>query len=101
MDGVLRSRRAMPESFEPSDVRLRSVQLEVFHGLLFISLGDTPEPFDASALDGPMAAFDLANAQVAAERSYTVGANWKLAIGNYHECYHCVTAHPEYSRIHS
>ncbi len=41
-----------------------------------------------------MAAFDLANAQVAAERSYTVGANWKLAIGNYHECYHCVTAHP-------
>lgn len=62
MDGVLRSRRAMPESFEPSDVRLRSVQLEVFHGLLFISLGDTPEPFDASALDGPMAAFDLTNA---------------------------------------
>lgn len=101
MDGVLRSRRAMPESFEPSDLRLRSVQLEIFHGLLFISLGDTPEPFDARALDGPMAAFYLANAQVAAERSYTVGANWKLAIENYHECYHCVTAHPEYSRIHS
>jgi len=28
-------------------------------------------------------------------------ANWKLAVENYTECYHCTPAHPEYSRGHS
>lgn len=32
---------------------------------------------------------------------YSVDANWKIALGNYLECYHCETAHRLYSRMHS
>lgn len=28
-------------------------------------------------------------------------ANWKLAVENYVECYHCSPAHPEYSQTHA
>jgi phenylpropionate dioxygenase-like ring-hydroxylating dioxygenase large terminal subunit len=30
-----------------------------------------------------------------------VAANWKLAMENYHECYHCSPAHPEFSVLHA
>jgi len=30
-----------------------------------------------------------------------IAANWKLAVENYLECYHCAPAHPEYSKLHS
>ena len=34
-------------------------------------------------------------------RDYTIAANWKLAVENYQECYHCATAHPEYAAMHT
>lgn len=91
----------MPTTFDPATVQLHALQVAVFHGLIFITFGNESQPFDALNIDAAVWPFDLDNAKVAAERSYTVDANWKLAIENYHECYHCVTAHPEYSRIHS
>ena len=30
---------------------------------------------------------------------YSVGANWKIAIENYLECYHCAVAHPGFSDV--
>ncbi|HEX2355754.1 MAG TPA: aromatic ring-hydroxylating dioxygenase subunit alpha, partial [Micromonosporaceae bacterium] len=38
---------------------------------------------------------------VAARHEYEVAANWKLAVENYHECYHCSTIHPELCRVSS
>ena len=32
-------------------------------------------------------------------RTYTVAANWKIAVENYLECYHCAVAHPGFSRL--
>jgi Rieske 2Fe-2S family protein len=40
-------------------------------------------------------------AKVAHREIYTIEANWKLAVENYVECYHCSPSHPEYSRVHS
>ena len=31
--------------------------------------------------------------------TYTVAANWKVAVENYLECYHCAVAHPGFSRL--
>ena len=84
----------MPTTFDPATVQLHALQVAVFHGLIFITFGNESQPFDASNINAAVWPFDLDNAKVAAERSYTVDANWKLAIENYHECYHCVTAHP-------
>jgi Rieske 2Fe-2S family protein len=45
--------------------------------------------------------FDFENLKVAAHRQYPIAANWKLAVENYQECYHCATAHPDYARMHT
>ena len=45
--------------------------------------------------------FGFENMKVAAQKTYEIDANWKLAIENYQECYHCAPAHPEYARMHT
>ena len=36
---------------------------------------------------------------VGATHHYELAANWKVAIENYHECYHCPLIHPELCRV--
>ncbi|MDB6086147.1 MAG: ring-hydroxylating dioxygenase, large terminal subunit, partial [Gammaproteobacteria bacterium] len=38
--------------------------------------------------------------KVAHRETFSIQANWKLAIENYMECYHCLPAHPEFSKRH-
>jgi Rieske 2Fe-2S family protein len=45
--------------------------------------------------------YGWARAKVARRGRYQVAANWKLALENYHECYHCGPAHPEFSVLHA
>lgn len=103
LDGSLRSKRDMPVDFEREKFGLKSIRLNVFHGLIFINLNsDAPdlikgfEPL-GSALD----IYQLKNARVAHRETFKIDANWKLAIENFMECYHCVPAHAEYSCSHA
>ena len=41
------------------------------------------------------------NAKVAATKTYTIQANWKLTLENYLECYHCGPSHKEYAKSHT
>jgi phenylpropionate dioxygenase-like ring-hydroxylating dioxygenase large terminal subunit len=41
-----------------------------------------------------------AAAKVAHRELYSIRANWKLAVENYMECYHCTPAHPEFAKRH-
>ena len=41
--------------------------------------------------------YGLDKAKVAHRQNYPIASNWKLAVENYCECYHCQPAHPEYS----
>jgi Rieske 2Fe-2S family protein len=45
--------------------------------------------------------FGFKRLKVAAFKDYDIPANWKLAIENYMECYHCATAHPDYAKMHT
>ena len=49
----------------------------------------------------PLGAYDLEHAKVAHRKTYRVEANWKLAIENYLECYHCATSHRAYAKMHT
>ena len=42
----------------------------------------------------------MGQAKVAHRESFEIRANWKLAIENYMECYHCQPSHPEFARRH-
>lgn len=103
IDGALRSGRYMPEGFDVAQHNLRPVQILDFQGLLFICLSDNPPELpDAINRMVPLTnPFELEKMKVAADASYPVPANWKLALENYLECYHCAPSHTDYSKSHS
>jgi Rieske 2Fe-2S family protein len=93
----------MPPGFAPADHGLRPLPLRVIDGLVFVSFGEDPPPLGAAeaALEAMTGLYDWASARVAERRRYMVAANWKLALENYHECYHCAPSHPEFSVLHA
>jgi phenylpropionate dioxygenase-like ring-hydroxylating dioxygenase large terminal subunit len=103
IDGNLVAARSMPDDFDKSEHGLNKVSLDIIHGLVFVCFSATPPGLDGAKreLAEPMATFDFENLKIAAQKSYAIPANWKLSIENYQECYHCVTAHPEYARMHT
>ena len=102
-DGNLLAARDMPEGFEKANHGLHPLPLEVIHGLVFVCFCDDPPLVENARreLAEPMAMFDFENMKVAAQKTYEIDANWKLAIENYQECYHCAPAHPEYAKLHT
>jgi Rieske 2Fe-2S family protein len=103
LDGRLKTKRAMPEGFDPSSYGLKPIRCGVFHGLVFINLdGNAPDLGEGlTALEPGLAPYHLESTKVAHSETYTVAANWKLAVENFMECYHCAPAHPEYARCHA
>jgi Rieske 2Fe-2S family protein len=101
LDGRLKAARHMPEDFAPDEHGLVPCHLRVIEGLIFISLAR--EAPDLGLVAENLAPFlqlhGTADARVAARRSFPLHANWKLAVENYLECYHCRPAHPEYCRV--
>jgi Rieske 2Fe-2S family protein len=103
LDGRLRAAREMPDAFDPGAHGLTPLPLAIVGGLLFVSFGPSPPSLEgaAPAFSAMTDRYGWAGARIAARRSYSVAANWKLAIENYHECYHCGPAHPEFSVLHT
>ena len=102
LDGHLRAAREMPAGFRREDFPLQTLQVRVLEGLIFISFADAPPSLDdaARALANAAGTHGWANAKVAHRASFEIRANWKLAIENYLECYHCQPSHPEFARRH-
>ena len=102
-EGGLIGARDMPESFDRNEYHLHTVSVDVVHGLVFICFCDDPPSLSAAKQDlaEPMAMFDFENLKVAATKNYPIAANWKLAVENYQECYHCAQAHPDYAKMHT
>ena len=103
LDGSLFNARLMDAGTDTSRLGLRRFEIEVFHGLIYVSFADDPVSFVSARekLEDSIAPFGLARTKVAARMSYPVAANWKLLVENYNECYHCTAAHPEFSRSHA
>ena len=54
-----------------------------------------------AALDEALTPFQLERTKVAHSEVCHIAANWKLAVENYDECYHCAPSHPEFAESHS
>ena len=102
-DGTLRAARVMQKDFDRSNHGLKKAHVRVVKGLVFVSFADSPLDFDpvAKAIEDSCGQYGWASAKVAHRETYPIDANWKLAVENYTECYHCGPAHPEYSQTHS
>ena len=99
LDGSLKAAARTPDGFDRTKYGLRRLHLRVFDGLIFVNFDDDPPDFGAleSEMAAPMRPYGLDQAKVALRRNYPITSNWKFAVENYCECYHCQPAHPEYS----
>ena len=102
-DGRLKAARLMPKDFKREEHGLKKLHVRVVEGLVFISFAKEPLDFSEveNLLHATIGQYGWAEAKVAHRRSYPLDANWKLAVENYVECYHCGPAHPEYSQTHA
>ncbi len=104
-DGALRTPRDSKSyvNFDKSSYGLKAVRVELYMGLIFINLDANAASLlpSLAVVNKPLAAYDLQQAKIAHQHTYTVNANWKLCLENYLECYHCASSHKFYARSHS
>lgn len=103
LDGSLRKAPWSGGDIDVSTLGLVSLPVEVCQGLIFVAFSDDPLDFSGvrSAFDAALDGFGWPEAVVAHRERYVIPANWKLALENQVECYHCVPAHPEFARVHT
>jgi phenylpropionate dioxygenase-like ring-hydroxylating dioxygenase large terminal subunit len=103
LDGALRAARHMTADFDAAAHGLKPVHLRVIEGLVFVSLAAAPLGLGRveETLRACFGPYGWAASRVAHRETYKIAANWKLAVENYLECYHCAPSHPEYSRLHA
>jgi Rieske 2Fe-2S family protein len=99
LDGALLAtpRFEPPPCFDPAQNGLVALRVNEWNGWAMVNLsGDAPPLREhVGALDDLLANYRCDRLVSGAAHDYTIAANWKLPIENFHECYHCPTIHPE------
>jgi phenylpropionate dioxygenase-like ring-hydroxylating dioxygenase large terminal subunit len=103
LDGELISARNMPDDFKPSENGLHKVKVELLGGLIFVCLSEDAPSLTSlrQDLNQTFDLFGMHSMKLAEQKSYRIPANWKLAVENYQECYHCAPSHQEFAQVHA
>jgi phenylpropionate dioxygenase-like ring-hydroxylating dioxygenase large terminal subunit len=105
LDGALRNapRSEREPGFDPSAYSLLPVSVDTWGPFVFVNpdpdagplsewLGDVPELVARSGVD-------LDRIRFHSHHEWSQEVNWKVALENYLECYHCPVAHPGFSKL--
>ncbi|MBN1529483.1 MAG: aromatic ring-hydroxylating dioxygenase subunit alpha [Thermoleophilaceae bacterium] len=105
LDGSLRGapRSKDEPGFDKEELGLAPVSVDTWGPFVFVNpdpdaapladtLGDLPAVVAANGLDVDALRFHH-------RTSYSINANWKIAIENYLECYHCQLNHPDLMKV--
>jgi choline monooxygenase len=100
LDGKLRAapRADREANFDAAGLSLVPLRLEAWGPFLFVN-ADRAAPPLAEVLGSLAVPFDPDTLVFRERVEYSVAANWKIAVENYLECYHCPVAHPGFSRL--
>ena len=102
LDGRLRSAPRGPE-LELDGICLRELAVETWGPLLFVH--PEPEPPPLAETLGPLpellaaGGIELDALRFRRRSEFELACNWKIAVENYLECYHCAVAHPGFSQV--
>jgi glycine betaine catabolism A len=98
LTGELTYAAHMGERIDRCALGLKPVSLRGIGGMLFVCLSAQPPQdmeYVASALEPRLGPYDLRETKIAHEVDIIENGNWKLAVDNNRECYHCSGSHPE------
>jgi phenylpropionate dioxygenase-like ring-hydroxylating dioxygenase large terminal subunit len=97
LDGKLISfPTGMPEGFDENQHGLHPAHVQIVEGFIFVNLAEEePTGFDEFVANWRRTCqfYGTAGMKVAARTQHPTKANWKLAVENFEECYHCEPAH--------
>lgn len=105
LDGSLKGapRSESDPTFPKAELGLRRASAATWGPFLFAHLDPEAPPLEQHLADVPGlvagAQIDVDDLRFAFRVEYDVECNWKVAIENYLECYHCPTAHPGFSDV--
>ena len=101
LKGDLVAWRHIAPDLDASEFGLHRCQVRVVEGLIFVCLGDEPPGLDAAleAMTPYLRLQGTARSKIAHVARYPTHANWKLAMENFLECYHCSSSHPQYTSV--
>ncbi|HEY6396559.1 MAG TPA: aromatic ring-hydroxylating dioxygenase subunit alpha [Solirubrobacteraceae bacterium] len=100
LDGALRAapRSSRDPSFDARELCLRPVAIATWGPFVFANPDPDCESFAEALGDLPAivaeGGLDVEQLSFHSRVSYELRANWKIAIENYLECYHCAVNHP-------
>lgn len=98
LDGSLRAARGIREirNADKDQLGLIPIAVAEWGGFVFVNLSGAAQSFASflGDLGEATANWGLERLVVGASHDYELHANWKVAIENYHECYHCRMIHP-------
>lgn len=97
LDGHLIAAYGMPNDFQPSENGLLPCHVRTAEGFIFLNFATDKQPpdFDAdvNGLRNLGQRYGTAGLKIGARIQYPTRANWKLALENFLECYHCGPVH--------
>jgi phenylpropionate dioxygenase-like ring-hydroxylating dioxygenase large terminal subunit len=105
LDGALRAapRSDADPDFERDGLGLKAALVDTWGPFVFVNadagaepladtLGELPRLMREGGIDVDALAFH-------SRAPYSLASNWKVAVENYLECYHCAVAHPRFSDV--
>ncbi len=105
LDGGLRAapRSEADPDFDREALGLRAAQVDTWGPFIFVNadvdagpLADTLGPLPEIVERGGV---EVGGLDFHSRGSYSLETNWKIAVENYLECYHCAVAHPSFTEL--
>ena len=103
LDGrLLRAPHTDLADIDLDELRLNPVAVETWGGFVFVHLSPeraTPIGEAVAQVGRTLANYGVHDLVTGLSLTYEVGANYKVILENYNECYHCGPVHPELCRL--
>jgi phenylpropionate dioxygenase-like ring-hydroxylating dioxygenase large terminal subunit len=102
LNGTLRAapRSAREPGFDKADWSLLPASVDTWGPFLFVNPSPDAEPLSDALGELPEILgrdLDLSAIEFHSRVEFGANANWKIVVENFLECYHCATAHPDFS----
>jgi phenylpropionate dioxygenase-like ring-hydroxylating dioxygenase large terminal subunit len=105
LDGsLMRAPRSDREpGFDPTGIALAPISVGTWGPFVFASPDPDAQPLEEWLGEIPsivaQSGLDVGAIRFHSHHEWPIKANWKIAMENYLECYHCPTAHPGFSKV--